>query len=45
MPHMKTVDLFLVVTFQLATTLSLFAPEQGALDPHLEPLRPWLGKT
>ena len=42
---MKTASLLLVIAFQLAMTLRLPAAEQGTLDPHLEPLRPWLGKT
>jgi hypothetical protein len=29
----------------LAAPLLTFAAEQGTLDPNLEPLRPWLGKT
>ncbi len=29
----------------IAITLSLRAADSPALDPHLEPLRPWLGKT
>ena len=29
----------------LAAPLLAFAGEQGALDPNLEPLQPWLGKT
>ena len=35
--------LALVVTYNLA--LSPYAAEAPSLDPHLEPLRPWLGKT
>ena len=46
MPHMmKTAYFFLALVFQLASTLGLSAAEEGTLDPHLEPLRPWLGKT
>ena len=29
----------------IGVMLSLFAAEAPPLDPHLEPLRPWLGKT
>ena len=43
MPLMKVALLFVTLTFQLALTGG--AAEQGTLDPHLEPLRPWLGKT
>lgn len=45
MPPMKTTSLVLTLTFYVASTLTNFAAEQGTLDPHLEPLRPWLGKT
>jgi hypothetical protein len=34
---------FLAITF--VTTWSAAAAEQGKLEPNLEPLRPWLGKT
>jgi len=43
MPRMKTAQLILSLTFVCA--LAAAAAEQGTLDPHLEPLRPWLGKT
>jgi hypothetical protein len=43
MPPMKILLLFLTLTLQLA--LSMRAAEEGTLDPNLEPLRPWLGKT
>ncbi len=35
--------LFLLTAFALPT--GLLRAEQGMLDPNLEPLRPWLGKT
>ena len=40
---MKFALLFVTLSFQFAVTAA--AAEQGTLDPHLEPLRPWLGKT
>ena len=42
---MKPLYLFLALAVHLATTLTSAAAENGPLDPHLEPLRPWLGKT
>ena len=42
---MKTASLILTLTFYVASALTNLAAEQGSLDPHLEPLRPWLGKT
>ena len=36
---------FLLSLLAIAAPLGLWAAEQGTLDPHLEPLRPWLGKT
>ena len=45
MPPMKTPSLLLAPALLLAAAATNFAAEQGALDPHLEPLRPWLGKT
>lgn len=39
---MKTPCIFVI---ELATVFRTSAAEQGSLDPHLEPLRPWLGKT
>ena len=35
----------LVLVSALIVPGALFGTEQGALDPNLEPLRPWLGKT
>ena len=37
--------IFLHLAAILAAPLLAFAGEQGALEPNLEPLRPWLGKT
>ena len=41
--HSRTLLLQLAAT--CAVPLVAFSAEQGALDPNLEPLRPWLGKT
>lgn len=42
---MKAHFLLSLLVITLAAPLRLFAAEQGTLDPNLEPLRPWLGKT
>jgi len=42
---MKTAYLLSFLAVTPATPLRLCAGEQGSLDPHLEPLRPWLDKT
>ena len=42
---MKKRHLFLRITVLLAAPFTAFSAEEGALDPHLEPLRPWLNKT
>jgi hypothetical protein len=37
--------LLVILALTIATTSLASAAEQGTLDPNLEPLRPWLGKT
>jgi hypothetical protein len=41
--HLRTLVLHLAAL--CAAPLVAFSAEQGSLDPNLEPLRPWLGKT
>ena len=38
-------SIFLQLAAAVAAPLLAVANEQGSLDPNLEPLRPWLGKT
>ena len=42
---MKVAILSLLVVLTTAVPVRSFAAEQDTIDPHLEPLRPWLGKT
>jgi hypothetical protein len=42
---MKTPALSLAIAYCLLATVKLFGADQPSLDPHLEPLRPLLGKS
>ena len=43
-PHAVTRPIRIAIA-ALALPVALWAAEPASLDPHLEPLRPWLGKT
>ena len=45
MLHMNIPRIFAVLLSIASFTTVAAAAEQGSLDPQLEPLRPWLGKT
>jgi hypothetical protein len=45
MPRMTSIRFIVLFAITVTITSSASAAEQGSLDPNLEPLRPWLGKT
>ncbi len=43
--NMKLVRILLLIAALAGAATKLYAAEEASLDPHLEPLRPWLGMT